>query len=140
MTARAIGAATVPPCPEVHSTVAATAIWGSEAGAKPMNQAWLGSPSQFSRPGTSAVPVLTATSIPLSAAWVPVPSLTTPCIMVFSSAAVSSQLAPVGDRGGDLGHLQRGDQQPLLTDRHPGNVDRVVRAQPVEAVVDTTGE
>ena len=47
----------------VHSTVAAIAICGSSAGAKPMNQAWFSSapPPQASLPGVSAVPVLPAT-------------------------------------------------------------------------------
>jgi hypothetical protein len=41
----------------VHSTVAAIAIFGSSAGAKPMNQAWFSStpPPQASLPGVSAV-------------------------------------------------------------------------------------
>ena len=72
MTALAIGAATVPPNPVPHSTVAAMATRGSWAGAKAMNHSWFGQPWS-----TSAVPVLPATSIPSSAAAVPVPSLTT---------------------------------------------------------------
>ena len=50
------------------------AIFGLSAGAKAMNQGWLNCP-------VSAVPVLPATSTPLSAAAVPVPSLTTFFIM-----------------------------------------------------------
>src|SRR6185312_8051321 len=73
MTALAIGAATVPPNPVPHSTVAAMATRGSCTGAKAMNQSWFGPHGR----STSAVPVLPATSIPCSAAAVPVPSLST---------------------------------------------------------------
>ena len=61
-----------------HSTVAATATFGLRAGAKAMNQVWTPSCPVH---GTSAVPVLPATSMPVSAAAVPVPSRTTFCII-----------------------------------------------------------
>ncbi len=55
MTSRAIGAETSPPVPPPFVTKTATAIVGSSAGAKPMNQLWSGAS------GVSAVPVLPAT-------------------------------------------------------------------------------
>ena len=78
----AIGAATVPPSPEVRSTVAAIATRGFVTGANAMNHAW------FTPFVTSAVPVLPATWIPDSAAAVPVPSCTTLPIIPASSDAV----------------------------------------------------
>src|SRR5919198_4181954 len=77
----ASGAATVPPCPDVRSTVTAIAILGLSTGAKAMNQAW------FCPPETSAVPVLPATLIPDSAPAVPVPSSTTRLIICASRPA-----------------------------------------------------
>src|SRR5512132_3466998 len=73
----AIGAATVPPCPCVRSSVTATAMRGFSTGAKQMNQGWVNSRLA----PTSAVPVLPATRMPASAAAVPVPSSTTRLIM-----------------------------------------------------------
>ena len=58
MTSRAIGAETSPPVPPPFFTKTATAIVGSSAGAKPMNQLWSGAS------GVCAVPVLPATSTP----------------------------------------------------------------------------
>ncbi len=73
-----IGPQVGPPKPLVCSTMHEIAIWGSLAGAKPMNQASL-TPVEI-----SAVPVLPATSMPETAPAVPVPSLTTLCIIVLS--------------------------------------------------------
>src|SRR6185295_12572976 len=87
MTALAIGAATVPPNPVPHSTVTAMAMRGSWAGAKAMNHSWFGQPWP-----TSAVPVLPATSMPSSAAAVPVPSLTTWSIIAPTLEAVSADM------------------------------------------------
>ena len=102
------------------------------------------------------MPVLPATATPGIAALVPVPSLTTPSIAVVSSSAVfaligwlysegSSRLTtrPSGSTtrfqicgfislpllataAATIGDLQRRRQQPLLADRDPGDVDRVV--------------
>ena len=81
MTCFAIGAATVPPWPVVLSTVTAIATRGLCTGANAMNHAWFTAP-------TSAVPVLPATSMPSSAAAVPVPSSTTLLIIWARALAV----------------------------------------------------
>src|SRR4051794_7662853 len=73
ITCLAMGAATVPPCPWVFSTVTAIATLGLSTGAKAMNQGWV---NWLAGP-TSAVPVLPATWRPDRAAAVPVPSFTT---------------------------------------------------------------
>ena len=82
MTCLAMGAATVPPKPPIErSTVTATATRGWFAGAKAMNQGWV----RFELGTIWAVPVLPATSMPWSAAAVPVPSLTT-CVIIWPTS------------------------------------------------------
>ena len=80
---RAIGAAALPPAP-APTSITATAIFGRCAGAKATNQASVffgsGGPPAVGR--SSAVPVLPATSMPGSAAAVPVPERTTASIIV----------------------------------------------------------
>jgi hypothetical protein len=93
MTARAIGAATLPPNASLpafppSSTTTATAIFGSLAGANATNQA-CGAPPL----ACWAVPVLPATSMPLIWAGVPVPDLTTVTIILFRAAATSGVIA-----------------------------------------------
>src|SRR4051794_8533604 len=84
-TCLAMGAATVPPCPWVFSTVTAIAAFGLSTGAKAMNHGWVNS-----RLGpTSAVPVLPATWMPLSAPAVPDPSFTTLVIITASLSEAS---------------------------------------------------
>ena len=78
----AIGAATSPPVACWRSTTTATAMRGLSAGAKAMNQVVL---TWFSP--VSAVPVLPATLIPGIWAAVPVPPVTTACIIWLISAA-----------------------------------------------------
>ena len=63
----------MPPWPVVRSRVTATAIFGLPMGANAMNHGWVNSRLA----PTSAVPLLPATSMPWSAACVPVPSFTT---------------------------------------------------------------
>src|SRR5206468_3245683 len=88
-TCLAIGAAYTPAWPGAHSSVTATAARGLTTGAKAMNDTWL-PPGQLP---TSAVPVLPATSMPCSAAAVPVPSLTTLLIICPTCCAVCADIA-----------------------------------------------
>src|SRR3712207_495041 len=69
----ATGAANSPAVPGAHSSVTATTARGRCTGANEMNETWL----PLGQLPTSAVPVLPATSIPDSAAAVPLPSRTT---------------------------------------------------------------
>ena len=101
----------------------------------------------------SAVPVLPATRTPGIWACVPVPLCTTRSIIAVTSDAVEGfitvdctwglivftrasvrvdhavghvrlhELAAVGDRRGDLRHLQRHDRELVLADRHAPDVD-----------------
>src|SRR5262249_44883482 len=96
MTALAIGAATVPPKPPCErSTVAAMAMRGWSTGANAMNHGWV----MLLATSTSAVPVLPATSMPSSAAAVPVPSWTTLLIICPSSSAVDCFITRVTSWG-----------------------------------------
>src|SRR5207244_10514909 len=89
MIALAIGAAVVPPAPVWFWRTTATATRGASAGAKAMNHVVFGVPG----PPDSAVPVLPATLIPEIWAAVPVPPVTTACIIWFSTAAVPGFMA-----------------------------------------------
>src|SRR6266516_4362712 len=82
MIAFAIGAAVVPPAPVWFWS--ATATGGALAGAKAMNQVVFGVPG----PPVSAVPVLPATRTPGIWAAVPVPPVTTACIIWLTASAV----------------------------------------------------
>ena len=86
MTSVAIGPAVSPPKqPVQRSIVAATAIWGSSAGEKPMNHGWL----RLASTSISAVPVLPASVAPPPTARSRSPSATL-VIISATSAAVSS--------------------------------------------------
>ena len=113
MTAAATGAAASPPVEAVSSMTTATATWGSSAGAKPMNQAWLRLGSSL-----SAVPVLPATVTPTpdSAARVPVPSRTTSSIIAASSAAFDGLITWPSSSG-----------SPRCTSEPPRSTIRVMR-------------
>src|SRR5213080_3808193 len=89
MIALAIGAAVVPPAPVWFWSATATATRGAFAGAKAMNHVVFGVPG----PPVSAVPVLPATLIPEIWAAVPVPPVTTACIISFSCEAVLGRIA-----------------------------------------------
>src|SRR5206468_4921050 len=84
MIALAIGAAVVPPAPVWFWRTTATATRGAFAGAKAMNHVVFGVPG----PPVSAVPVLPATRTPGICAAVPVPPVTTACIIWFTASAV----------------------------------------------------
>ena len=89
MTARAIGAATMPPVSRgvVFSTTTAIATLGLAAGAKLMNHAY------GEAPPCCAVPVLPATTTPGIFAAVPVPDVTTVSIIDVSSRATVGETA-----------------------------------------------
>src|SRR5262245_35067436 len=87
ITVFAIGAAVRPPTPRWFSRKTEIATRGASAGAKAMNEVVL-------TPGVpvSAVPVLPATATFGIWAAVPVPLVTTDCIMAVSAFAVSGEI------------------------------------------------
>ncbi len=155
MTCLATGAANAAPWPGTPWRVTAIATVGSAAGAKAMNHTLL-----IAVPiCVSAVPVLPATLTPGICASVPVPSLTTPSIMVVTAFAVEGFITTDCTRGeiafdgapfgvddafgqmrdhqppaichsrGDLRHLQRNDVEFVLADAHPPHVDERARGR-----------
>ena len=153
----AIGPATSPPKQPVHrSTIAATAICGSSAGAKPMNQGWLmpgrrrsrrcrscrrASAERLEQAGRGALLRSTLTIISVTCGrrllahhlglLVGVELLDRAPVGVGGRLEEGRlhQLAAVGDRRRDLRHLGRGRQQLALR-RLPGRSRRGRRRSP----------